>query len=361
MALRDRVEEFIAHRADLHELRELLDECARENNLEALLCVRRLFEDMYGGLTFNFELKSPAAWELACWGERGLDQLTQATLTNPTSKNVSLCVQILSCIAASLTSRPFAAFFDESRMTRLEELVRANPCLSAYARSKLVELVLSVDDEDDLIDLVGIGFSRLSLQGTEAAKELFAAISTRWLAVSKPVLDRYETLIAERPDDEPAFQVFFTQHPQILDPMAADIWPHPNLHGAREPDFVIRRSDNSYLVIEIETPAKQLVTQGKQLASPATHAVAQATEYRRFIERLPNVQAHFPGLDDLACLVVIGLERTLNDDQKHALQNDNRQRHALRVVGFDWLAERARAIQENVVRTGTQVHHARVI
>lgn len=143
--------------------------------------------------------------------------------------------------------------------------------------------------------------------------------------------------------------------------MATDIWPQPNLHGAREPDFVIRRSDNSYLVIEIETPAKQIVTQENQLAAPATHAVAQVTEYRRFIERLPNVQTHFPDLNDLSCLVVIGLEGALNGDQKQALQNDNQQRHALRVVGFDWLAERARAIQENVIRTGAQVHHARVI
>ena len=106
MVLRERIEDYIAHRADVRELHDLLDECRRERNLEALLCVRRLFEDMYGGFTFNFELKAPAAWELACWGERGLDQLTEATLKNPASKNVSLCVQILSHIAADLTTSP---------------------------------------------------------------------------------------------------------------------------------------------------------------------------------------------------------------------------------------------------------------
>jgi hypothetical protein len=361
VALRDRVEDFIAQRADVRELRELLDECSRENNLDALLCVRRLFEDMYGGFTFNFELKAPAAWELACWGERGLDQLTQATTENPTSKNVSLCLQILCLIAAGQTSSPIISFRDDAQMTKIEEQIKTNPRLSTYARSKLIDFVLSIEDEDDLVDAIGVGFSRMSLHGTAAAKELFAAVSTRWLAVSKPLLDRYETLIAEQQGNEPAFQAFFTQHPQILDPMAANIWPQPNLHGAREPDFVIHRSDNSYLVVEIETPAKQLVTQANQLAAPATHAVAQVTEYRRFIERLPNVQAHFPGLEDLTCLVVVGLERNLNDGQKQTLQNDNRQRHALRVVGFDWLAERARAIQENIVRTRTEVHHARVI
>ena len=60
---------------------------ARRSGLRDLL-----FEDMYGGMTFNFELKAPAAWELACWGEQGLDQLVAATLKAPTSKNVSLCL-----------------------------------------------------------------------------------------------------------------------------------------------------------------------------------------------------------------------------------------------------------------------------
>ena len=91
MALRDDVERFIKG-GHPRELDGLLDACAKDGSLDALACVTRLFEDMYGGMTFNFELKAPAAWELACWGEQGLDQLVAATLKAPTSKNVSLCL-----------------------------------------------------------------------------------------------------------------------------------------------------------------------------------------------------------------------------------------------------------------------------
>jgi hypothetical protein len=87
--------------------------------------------------------------------------------------------------------------------------------------------------------------------------------------------------------------------------------------------------------------------------------VSQATEYKRFIERLPNVQVYFPDIDELVCLVVIGLERNLNSEQIQALRNDNRQRHALKIVGFDWLAKRALNIP-NVIRTGIRIHRARV-
>lgn len=361
MALRDDVERFIKG-GHPRELDGLLDACTKDGTLDALVCVTRLFEDMYGGMTFNFELKAPAAWELACWGEQGLDQLVAATLKAPTSKNVSLCLQILTILAAGhrLEERP--TFCDDARVARLNALLERNPALRSYARAKLVAFVLSVEDEDDFIEMVATGFSRasFSLQGIGPARELFAAVSARLLTISEPLLKRYEALITDRPDDEPAFQAFFTEHPQLLDPMVAEIWPQPDLHGALIPDFVIRRFDNSYVVVEIETPAKQLVTSGNQLSSWVTHAVGQVAEYRRFIERLPAAQTHFPDIDEVACLVVIGLENGLNPDQQQVLRNDNRQRHGLQLVGFDWLARRGHAIRENMIKMGVDVRRTRV-
>jgi len=361
VALRDDVEEYIKH-GHPRDLDDLLDACAKDGSLDALVCVTRLFEDMYGGITFNLQLKAPPAWELACWGERGLDQLVAATLKAPTSKNVSLCLQILTTVAAGLVANEPPVFCDQSRFARLDALLKTSPELQSYARSKLLAFVLSVEDEDDVIEMVHSGFSSASFSrgGIAAAKELFAAVSARWLTISEPLLRRYEALIADRPDDEPAFQAFFTEHPQLLDPMAAEIWPQPDLHGALIPDFVIRRFDNSYVVVEIETPAKLLVTSGNQLSSWVTHAVGQAAEYRRFIERLPAAQTHFPDIDEVACLVVIGLENGLNPDQQQVLRNDNRQRHGLQVVGFDWLARRGHAIRENMIKMGVEVRRTRV-
>lgn len=106
MSLRSRVEDFIGHRADPRELMELLAECAQAGDTEALMCVRRLAEDMYGGITFNFELKALAAWELACWGDVGIRQLAEATRANPTSKNLSLCVQVLCAVASGSIEAP---------------------------------------------------------------------------------------------------------------------------------------------------------------------------------------------------------------------------------------------------------------
>jgi hypothetical protein len=75
--LRDKVEDFIANRANPTELHELLSECMDDGSVEGLACVRRLYQDMYGGITYNFKLKAAAASCLLFWGEAGLQAFNQ--------------------------------------------------------------------------------------------------------------------------------------------------------------------------------------------------------------------------------------------------------------------------------------------
>src|SRR4051812_36129618 len=119
-------------------------------------------------------------------GERGVDQLVDATLKSPTSKNVSLCLDILSHFAAGDTFAVAPLFCDEGRRARLHELVRTHPELVGHARSKLTAFVLSVPDDDELLGMIAGAFQKagFSQVGTGPAKEIFASLSTRWLTIS---------------------------------------------------------------------------------------------------------------------------------------------------------------------------------
>lgn len=356
--LRDRVECYIRDgRGDLH---ALLRDCVRDGAAEGLSCVRRLYEDMYDGITFNFELKAPAAWTLALWREAGLCELLSGARATPTSKNVSLCVQILAAGAAGTGISPVSFVRDAELASRIHDALTAEPSLADVCRRHLVDLVLSFEADDDVASLVGSKMSHM-LNDAEV-REVFAALSARWLAVSTPVLERYAGLIAERPHDEPSFQDFLGEHPQLLDPMAVQVWPQPDLLGSRCPDFVLRRADGSYAVVEIESPAKAIATAVGQLSAHVTHAEQQATDYRSYLmEHVATARAHFPGFDDPDCLVVIGLEGTLDQRQRRALRDANRHRHRLRIVGFDWLADRARAVAANIVRHRVEVRRLRMV
>lgn len=169
-------------------------------------------------------------------------------------------------------------------------------------------------------------------------------------------LEAFALLIRHSSDDEPRLHSFLEVFPQILDPMAVQVWSKPDLHGFKVPDFLIRRSDNSYLVVEIETPAKSLVTRGGQMSAYVTQAVKQAIDYRAFVlERLLEVRHHFPEIHDPDALVVTGLEEKLSKVQAHTLQEENRARSKLRIVGFDWLLQRARTVLSNVTNSKIEV------
>lgn len=53
--------------------------------------------------------------------------------------------------------------------------------------------MLSLTDDSEASELAAIGFQRLSFfqENAKAAKELFAALASRWLVVGKPTIARY--------------------------------------------------------------------------------------------------------------------------------------------------------------------------
>ena len=202
----------------------------------------------------------------------------------------------------------------------------------------------------------------VSLLDSAGLKKMLAAVSLRWLAVGQRTIEAYERLIRNQADNEPAFQEFFEAHPLLLDPLAFRVWPKPDLSGYRVPDFVLARTDDSYLVIEIETLGKGIMIRNGQLSSKATHAVAQATEYRSFLmDRFERVRGVFSNFHAPDALVVIGLERSLTTEQQSALRRENEQRAHLAIVSFDTLAARASAIAQNLVKGRVKIERGRLI
>jgi hypothetical protein len=80
-----------------------------------------------------------------------------------------------------------------------------------------------------------------------------------------------------------------------------------------------------------------------------TQAVKQVNDYRGFLRRrLPEARTHFPEIDDIDGVVVIGMENSLSPAQAEVLREENISRNKLRIVGFDWVVHRSRAIIANV-------------
>lgn len=293
-------------------------------------------------------MKGPAMAALLCWKESGCEAIVKIGVAVPTSKNLSSAYKLLAAAAVGGPIKPTLLFIHDDELTELINGAVENGQLRTQAREYLAELLQSLDTDDLLIPL-GTAFSQLGMIADHGADELVRAMSSRWLKVGPSAIKTFENLVQLRANDETAFQEFFCAHPQILDPMAVQVWSQPDFHGGYEPDFVIRRADNSYLIVEIECPGKQLITQAGQLSAEGTHAERQVNDYRAFLdERVVEARNHFPYYRSAECLAVIGLEANLTPQQMTSLANLNAGRHNVRIEGFDWLAKRATAIVENM-------------
>ena len=358
MTLLQRAQRFVPQPAPA-ELEHLLYDCVSAQTLDGLTAAQLLAEDMYGRITFNFELKFPAACCLVAWREQGLQALLEMTQRTQTTKNYSLAFQILSTLSAR-RQLPTSWLNDQLR-TLIEASITDWNEISTAARITLNELALSIPSDDDAAFYASIPMQSLSVTEPTAVRPIFMAMCARWLSVGPGTLSEYQGLLKCHPNDEPAFHRFFETHSQLLDPMVLDVWSKPDLHGEAEPDFVIRRIDGTYLVVEIETPAKILVTKNAQLSANATQAVAQVLNYQEFLNRRSTEASNtFPQFQPPDCLVVIGLQQPLSQRQKRALRLQNGSHAGLQIVGFDWLAERAQTLARNVVENRIDARRVRM-
>lgn len=351
LPLIDRARRFVRE-GSYGELWPLLMDCVIAGNIEAMLAVKLLARDMFGGHTYNWLMKAPAAYCLAVWGKEGLKALVENAIDEPTSKNFSLAFQFLSGIAESQEPQSIASSVKSAELRRaVTSAVRDWNTLAIPARTQLHRLMLSIEDDDDAGMYVSTALMGLSLQDSDAVGNLSRALALRSIAVGPKILSKYDDLVTGSANDETLFQHFFESHPLLLDPRAVQVWAKPDFHGRLEPDFMVRTYDNKYVVVEIETPGKMLVTQQLQLGADTTHAISQVLQYQDYLRtHFTAASQVFPGFTTPDGLVVVGQEHLLTEKQKAALRSENQSRSNIKIVGFDTLADAAKVVTSTVMQ-----------
>lgn len=148
----------------------------------------------------------------------------------------------------------------------------------------------------------------------------------------KTVLDEFARLL-DGPE-EPAHQ-FLKQHPEIISPTNTAAWSKLPL-GNHVTDFVFREPSNDYLLVEIESPLRELFRKDGQQREELTHAFNQIIDWRIFIEdNLRKVQEEM-GLVGISSnprsLIVIGTSAALTDDDRRKLATLQSQIPRLRIL-----------------------------
>jgi hypothetical protein len=321
-----------------------------ERSSDAFFAVTKMLRANWADPFFNGRNALAAALVIFAWEAQSAATLVEFARVGWNEFYAVEIVRVLAYLAAGRDD-----ITDRLPTTEIREAVAASirliPDHSAMAWVALQTLLGAERTEEPIRVVHELLPSLSSSIDQPVIKVLVVALSLRWLRLGPQVLAEYEQLIALSPNDEPVFQDFLEQHPALLDPLAVEVNPQAVVAFTNErPDFVIRRLDESYLVVEIETPGKRLLLADGQWAEDSRHAQLQVENY------LENFAEGVQGPEEMQRrrhargLAVVGLERDLSDEQR--LQFVRKKIYlakSIDVVGFDWLAVRANNILKNML------------
>jgi hypothetical protein len=286
-------------------------------------------------------------------GIKGIVRLGEAAIKENSYRPINNITRLLSHIS----SRSLADFiYGKLQLRSITRLDLANENFKGdewitTAKKVLIDVVMSVETEEKFP--IGIT-NNLSWPFNEnAAEHIFAALIARWFNFSSIGLSAFSNLI-ESQKREIDYHNFLTSNPYILEPFHAQIWSKPKFGEDLIPDFLIRSMDNTYTVVEIEQADFPILTKAGELSAKTTHAKRQAMDFRDWaINNHLYAAQKYPGIYRPYCLVVIGKESDLNQMQFQRLKQENESAQGiLKIVGFDWLLNRAKATLENMVNFG---------
>lgn len=169
------------------------------------------------------------------------------------------------------------------------------------------------------------------------------------------ILERFARLI-DRPDvhEKRDIHPFIDKYPFILHPNPADVFSEVaiGLGTQYRIDFLVRESDGSYLLVELENVRHRLFTKDGDFTFEVNHAQRQVEDWQQWIEaNLPMVQKQYPDMISPKGLVVIGRDQGLMEDQRARLARRNvNLRGRLAIWTYDDLLANAHQFIESLRR-----------
>lgn len=184
-------------------------------------------------------------------------------------------------------------------------------------------------------------------------------------------IEKFKKLLDENAQaPEQVFHDFLKQYPIILDAYAQRVhskprWPYPNelIHhygkAYVEPDFVIKYPDNSYKLIELEKPGKNIATQQGQPSAGTNQAVFQTAEWLAYIgNHYDLLKDDYPSISTRVHPVVV-ISRTTEFKARHASRSVALLKEHLsqmyegkEILFYDDLLERAMQMYQQLATLG---------
>lgn len=224
--------------------------------------------------------------------------------------------------------------------------------ISRMARDMFVNFVTdslsNLDSVSDLAFFIYMHTARTSFS-SEIDTSVFEIISKSIIKINERILREFESLMNSNKDEE-EYQRFLQSNPCLIDPLAFDVLSKARMGIEHTTDFVLRRLDNEYILVEIEKPSSNIFTKRNDFSAIFTHAMGQVLDFQEWIEgNIAYAEKLFPHISSPQGLLIIGMKKNLSPKQVSKLSRFNiNNRGRLKVITFDELLEQGKQYLENL-------------
>lgn len=183
---------------------------------------------------------------------------------------------------------------------------------------------------------------------SQLAAFFIKTVSDSAIVLTETIIDEFCALVASG-QPESTYQAWLTKHPVFIDPLAAEIIPLAPLGLEFKTDYVLRRHDGRYVVVEIEKPHDRMFTKSNDFTAEFTHAVGQVLDFQHWVvQNSAYAQTRFPGIRTPIGIVLTGMRQSLTGRQAEKLERWQFNSNSIEVLTFDDLAVRARHLLQSL-------------
>jgi hypothetical protein len=167
-------------------------------------------------------------------------------------------------------------------------------------------------------------------------------------------LDSYQKLLDKANLVEQELQTFLDNNPMLIEPAYTRKWTKGDLRRFRLPeaDFILKTSDNRFIVIELESPGDRLIT--PSTLTPSAELRAAEAQIARYLNDIQNrILAYRDSFDSdistekVSGLIIIGRSTKLTDEHKETFQT-HVSTLKYSVITYDELFQKNRAFLDNI-------------
>jgi hypothetical protein len=344
---------------------------ANPQDFSAILNLARSDED------YCFDAEIPAVAALPAWGKHGIEELKKLVLFGP---HDGAAFSVLLSIATAHTPSSKDTILLRPKWDQLCRYEIPDTIVKE-AQRVINEIVLEQMDDFYLSQRVFAGLNYMMQKSAFSAKGssdsltkgepiqvekvsyfLRSLIEPR-LSLNDRLIKQFHDLLEEAPKKEKELHEFLFLNPVFLDPLAIEIRSKHELGDDFQTDFVVRRINNEYVLVEIEKSTDKIFTENVSFHSELTDSIKQVRDFQSWIaDHIEYARSKLPEIRRPEGLLVIGRRKNWTPQMIRSLDEENFSRRGhIKIVTYDDLLEQAKVIYKNMLETPLRVKGKKVL